>query len=548
MSPIFSKQSSLALAVITLAYVGCLAYILSGGYRILSSDELAYLAIAESYANLDLVRAINGMRPALPSLFAAPFVAFGGIGDITLVRFPGYFFGLVLLWMVFVYAGTLSISPWRRLAIVLPLIPLVVWFSMSLGSDMIAGAFGLAFLLMLSNGRFLSSDRSAIACGLLFGFSLLAKTFLFYLSIVLLVFGFFYHFFFRHGEFARKLIIRRTVIIMLIVGVMGTAWAGILSIKYGYFSLGAAGRHNFYLQNPDWVKKGWYFPHKTTTNVGLLELPHPQAASYIEDGTFIVDQLSPIYAWSPFDSVASFRWFLGTVRWRLDRHLLPQSGAQSPLTLGLIIAAGLLLFSGRHAPHFRANLFSLAALTVAMGAILSVNFKFVYVFGFVLSSLCIVSSYIFQLHDRKILAPLVGPLAVLMLATSFSVLQVKPMLLFRAEASIQGKQPLQHELETRAAALKPHLSGRRLASTTEFAFSDFSRLCFLARCGYLGNPKFDAPWAEQLRELRSFRVEFFAMKPVEGACGKMLPGMETVNRQPISGVCLWRVLPLEPRG
>jgi len=536
------RASAIAVAIIAAAYALGLYAAYGNGYRLLSSDEMAYLAVAEAYADFDLWRAINGIRPNLPSLIAAPLVGIAGVDNLPVVRIAAYVFGFALLGMVFVFSRSLSLSAWRSLAVVLPLIPVVVLHSGWLGSDTLASAFAIAFVLVLSEGRYLRSDLGAAGSGLLFGVGLIAKTFLFYLSIVLLAFSFLYYFIFRTGTYARRDVVKRTVISLSVTFLIGIGWASLLQAKYGEFGFGAAGHHNFYVSNPDWVKKGWYFPHKENTNVGLLELPHPRSASYLEDPTATVTRLAPVYAWSPFDSAEHLRWFVGSIAWRTVHKVLPQDGAQSPLTLAMIFFAFLLLFARPQGFHFDANLFSVAALTISMGAILSVNFKFVYIFGFMLTILCVFSAYLYHLHDRKVLAFMAGPIAVILLAASFSITDLDPLRNFRAAVATAGKAPAQAAIEREAAELAPHLADKRLASVREFSFVNLARICFLARCGYLGNPHYDVPWPAQVAELRAHRIDFFATEPEDGRCGEARPGLELISSQPLGGMCLSRVL------
>ena len=75
MSSFLNRPSFLPIAIITFVYAIGLGYFLSGGTQSFGSDELAYLAVAEAYANLDWMRALNGMRAVLPSILAAPIVA-----------------------------------------------------------------------------------------------------------------------------------------------------------------------------------------------------------------------------------------------------------------------------------------------------------------------------------------------------------------------------------------------------------------------------------------------------------------------------------------
>ena len=482
--------------VLTLAYVAFLGATLWQAYADLSgADELAYIATAENLANGDFPRALNAFKPMLISLLTAPSVKMFGIADLQLVRLPTYASGLAFLITIYLYSASLLRSVPRQLLLTIALVPFVVASVSTVNSEITGAIFALLMVWVMQDGYFARSPRTAVVAGLILGISLLAKTYLYYVALVLLPLATAYSLWQNSPGSDRARILRNAAIALTLVLGIGAVAGGTFAQKYGYFTLGAAGRYNHIFQNPDWVAAGRFHPQDVVPSLGLIDLPHPRAASIFEDQTYITDQMSRALSWSPFESMRNLRWFVGSVAWRTYYRLLPQ-GQEWPLSLAIIVGLFTLLFVRQDPLRQRALLTSATAFSVAIGAALSVNYKAAYLTGFYMSALCLVAAFVFEQADRGALRRVAAYVLVFGLAFSFSVLEIKPLLEEVAATNGQGRSRNQIALEQGAATLSPLISGKRVASDGQAPYTRFTHLCFLARCGYLGIPNGRVPWAE----------------------------------------------------
>ena len=530
------------LSAITLAYAAFLGATLWQAYADLSgADELAYIATAENLANIDFPRALNAFKPMLIALFTAPFVKVFGITDLQMVRLPTYAVGLAFLAAIYLYSASLLRSVPRQLLLTIALVPFVVASVSTVNSEITGAIFALLLVWVLQAGYFVRSTRTAVTAGLILGVSLFAKTYLYYVALVLLPLAAAYSLWQTSPGPDRSRILRNAAIALTVVLAIGAVAGETFAQKYGYFTLGAAGRYNHIFQNPDWVAAARFHPQDVTPSLGLIDLPHPRAASIFEDQTYITDQMSPALSWSPFDSVRNLRWLVGSVAWRTYYRLLPQ-GQEWPLSLAVIIGLFALLFVRQDPLRRRVLATSAAAFTVAVGAALSVNYKPAYLTGFYMSALCLVAAFLFEQADRGTLRRTAAYVLVFGMAFSFSVLEIKPLLDEVAASSGQGRSRNQIALEEGVAALSPLLSGKRVASDGQAPYTRFTHLCFLARCGYLGIPSGRAPWPAQLDELTAHSVDLFLAKATAAGCPPDRPGLRRLRDTPVLDHCVYAVL------
>ncbi len=269
----------------------CFAGLAFGGYyfrHALNADAVAYLRIAEYYANGQWNLAVSGYWGPMISWLMVPFFKFG-VAPLVAARIVMAFSALVFIagcWCVFrVFQLP---GPWKTAGMILASIAAMHWSTVFITPDLLlSGLIAMAAsCLIIAFER--KSVRLTAGAGALWGVAYLAKAVAFPLAVLTIgVFGFRQ---WRRDAANHSQSIRQILAAMLAFAFVAGPWATTLSFKYGKptFSTTAAISHT--LTGPTDVDR--YHPF-------AREFHRPEAGRIT---SWEEPSRMPYRYWSPFEN------------------------------------------------------------------------------------------------------------------------------------------------------------------------------------------------------------------------------------------------------
>lgn len=262
-------------------------------HKFLNNDTLSYINLAERYVAGDWQHAISGFWSPMYTwlLCICKSIGLPVPQSCYVINFLAAALGLYVLCKL---AQRYFTQPLFYIGFSLYALLLMLFYAMSsLTPDLMAAAFCLLFLLLVTDKQFAFNKRTQWLAGLVAAFAYFSKLYNF-VPIHLFMFTWLAYTFYRHGRNHTKqlLPIVRTYGIFIL---LSCAWITTISIHEGQPVVTTAGKFNHNFMSPDY---GGAYP----TNARLIAPPFEKAYSAHTNPAHLLDE----YNWSPFNDSRSF--------------------------------------------------------------------------------------------------------------------------------------------------------------------------------------------------------------------------------------------------
>lgn len=255
----------------------------------LNPDAVSYFGIAKKYANFDFQNAINGIWGPLLSWLLVPFLALN-IQPIIAARFLALVTGSVLIIITSKFVAYFSLSPKAKIAIFASLLPIVLYFALSIITpDLLQTTILLGYLYTITNPKYLKGAKASFQCGILGGLAYLSKAYALPFFII--------HYLIINCLHDQPGIIRRLAIGYFAFAILSLPWIYLISTKYAHPTFTTSFSHNYALEGPN--------NYVINTDI-LMPPPNKTATSVLEDVTYLPNYI-PLQNWSPFESLDNFK-------------------------------------------------------------------------------------------------------------------------------------------------------------------------------------------------------------------------------------------------
>jgi len=333
-----SQFSRYVLTFVLAAYSLIIAF--TQNYERLSADATIYLDLAKKYLNGDLTNAINGYwGPMLAWLFI-PFMFFK-IRPEFAINALNLIVGVVTIYGVWVLSYRFEITEKIRVAVVISLLPIMLFYSLVELIDFLLVCFIVYYLSIIFDNQYSKKVSKGILCGITGSLAYFSKYYAFPFFIV--------HFFIMNAMHyinspagqQRRMVLRNALAGFITFALISGLWVTAISLKYGHFTFSNTGKGNFAPIGPDapqeGLERGVVIFHK-----GLFPPTNETATSAWEDPSYL---WKDVKSWSPLDSPAHFIYFVKNI----IRNIIDTLGifeSYSRLSIALLIAHILLILAG----------------------------------------------------------------------------------------------------------------------------------------------------------------------------------------------------------
>ncbi len=265
----------------------------------INPDGVAYISIAQKYLRGEFAQAINGYWSPLLSWMLVPGIALG-VPPLLAAKIAGLFIGLFILIITWYFSFQFSMLPLVRVTI-LSLLPLLILYFISsvITPDLLLTVLLLLYFLIFFGRNYSQQAWKGALCGFLGALAYLTKAYA--LPFFMIHFTVLHLLRFRQEPESQRGLLRNFVLGMFVFGLLSGTWTLLLSDKYGYFTTGTAGKHNFFSIGP-----AYDAPDKIIFD--LAAPPNDTAININEDPALI--QLS---SWNPLSSRPHFFYFLHNI-------------------------------------------------------------------------------------------------------------------------------------------------------------------------------------------------------------------------------------------
>lgn len=298
------------------------------------TDIVPYLDIAGKYLNGDFINAVNGVWGVLISWLLIPFLAFG-IGPFMSFKVLNLIIGGISLYGFWKLSQKFELKENTRLFLSFLTIPILISFALvHTTPDLLAVCILVYYLNIIFDNKYDLSFWNGVYAGLLGGLGYLAKHYIFYFILIHLLLSHLFHFFYSQNKERRKKLVTNLILSYVIFLMISLPWVGILSNKYGFFTIGTSMNYNHAWMSP--FSKG-----HAPEYLGLQPPPNPTANSMWEDLTYYVDQM-PGNNWGSLSSWPNFKYQVKLILQNLRETFLILN--KFSLVLGpLIVLSGVVL-------------------------------------------------------------------------------------------------------------------------------------------------------------------------------------------------------------
>ncbi len=270
----------------------------------LSADATIYLDLAEKYLSGEFRDATNGYwGPMLTWLFI-PFLYFG-FGKVFAINALSLIVGLFTIVGVWRLSFRFEISETIRIAILLALLPIMLFFSLVQIFDFLLLCFIVYYLNIIFSNDYQNKISSGILCGVMGAMAYFSKSYAFPFFIVHFSIMNVLHFI-RCSSEEKRMVVRNAAAGFIVFAIIAAPWITAISVKYDHFTFSNTGKGNFASIGPEdpdtGLERGVIIFHQ-----GLFAPPNETATSVWEDPSYI---WKDIVSWSPLDSSRHFKHFV----------------------------------------------------------------------------------------------------------------------------------------------------------------------------------------------------------------------------------------------
>jgi hypothetical protein len=476
-------------------------------YERLSADSTIYLDLAKKYLSGDFADAINGYwGPMLAWLFI-PFLYFKAT-PVTAINVLNLIIGLLTILGVWILSYRFEISEKIRGAVILSLLPIMLFFSLVELIDFLLVCFIVYYLGFIFNNEYHNKLSNGVFCGIAGALAYFSKSYAFPFFIVHFLIMNVLHFRRHSTRHEKRKVLRNAIAGFAVFAIISAPWISAISIKYDRLTFSNTGKGNFAPIGPDdpktGLERGVPIFHK-----GLFAPPNNTATSVWEDPSYIWKDVT---SWSPFDSPAHFKYFMTNIIRNVIETLNIYETC-SRLALAIIVAYILLLISGPfNSQMLRGDrLYSFLTVLIFTGGYLPFHLEHRYLWTINILLLLMgghVLNVIFQndFFNKKLRSNIL----IAIFALSFMISPLKSY----AQA---GKNNINKEMYSLSAYLKTHFNIQgNIASNREWekiaihdSWHKTFRLSYWLNSKYYGQTEAVISDDDLERELKKFGIDYY---------------------------------------
>ena len=279
--------------VLTLYSIVGLFFLKYYQYQI-NPDGISYISIAQKYLNGDFANAINGYWPPLISWLLIPFLFFG-LPQLLAVKVLSLIIGIVTITGMRMLSYRFEIAESIRTAVLYSLIPLILFFGLSIATpDFLLACVLVYYLNIIFNPEYPGRVLNGVLCGALGAGAYLAKTYAFPFFIShFLLFNLFHYFRTRTTE-KKKGVLLNVLCGIALFSMISGPWIAIISKKYQEVTIGMTGSLNYNPQHRRGILHGFVKPPYSTA-ISAWEDPAALKVEFsapAQKGKYIKDQVT----------------------------------------------------------------------------------------------------------------------------------------------------------------------------------------------------------------------------------------------------------------
>ncbi len=333
------SKSSVIILIIVLCIYSTLI-VTSHHYDRFSADSTLYLNIAEKYIRGDFSNAINGYWGPMLSWLLAPFL-YAGASPVFAINAINLFTGLFTIAGVWILSFRFEITEKIRSAILISLLPIMMFVSIIEPFDFLLLCFIIFYLGIIFNNKYHTRFSYALLSGLLGACAYFTKSYGLPFFLVHFIFMNILHYIRTDLKEDKTKVVRNAIAGIVIFLIIISPWVYLISSKYGHFTVSNMGKGNFAAHAPGMPLTG-YEVGGPMFHRGFFPPPNASAISAWEDPSFIWQD---IQSWSPLESLSNFKYFVKLVGKNIFECLgIYQSFSRLAVT---ILIAYLLILSKR---------------------------------------------------------------------------------------------------------------------------------------------------------------------------------------------------------
>jgi hypothetical protein len=298
------RTYNLTYTVLTIVLLTYSAFIVTTGhYQRLTGDSTLYLSIAEKYIRGDLENAINGYWGPLLSWLLIPLLYLGS-SHLFAINTLDLIFGLLTVIGVWRLSYKFEISEKIRIIILLPLVPVLLFFSLIEPMDLLLLCVLIFYLNVVFRKDYPDRVSHGMYSGILGACAYFAKPygFPFFISHFILIN--ICHYLGSSLNEQKKNVLRNAVAGFVIFSLLSGVWIALISSKYHHLTFSNMGRGVFASLGPESVhttlEKG-----DPVFSEGFFEPPNETAFVIYEDPSYARKK-----TWSPLGSPALLKHFI----------------------------------------------------------------------------------------------------------------------------------------------------------------------------------------------------------------------------------------------
>lgn len=327
-----------SLIIVLIAYSALIAF--TQNYERLSADSTIYLDLAKKYLSGDFANAVNGYwGPMLAWLFI-PFLYFK-ITPVTSMNTLNLIIGLLTILGVWILSYRFELSEKIRGAVILSLLPLMLFFSLVELIDFLLVCFIIYYLGIIFSNEYQNKLSRGIFCGIFGALAYFSKSYAFPFFLVHFLIMNVLHFIRSSARHEKRNVLRNAIAGFVVFVLISAPWITAISMKYDRLTFSNTGKGNFAPIGPDdpktGLERGVIIFHK-----GLFPPTNETATSVWEDPSYIWKDIT---SWSPLDSTLHFKYFIKNIL-RNIVETLNIFETSSRLSIAIFVAYVLLLIAG----------------------------------------------------------------------------------------------------------------------------------------------------------------------------------------------------------
>ncbi|MDO8281287.1 MAG: hypothetical protein Q7U10_01465 [Thermodesulfovibrionia bacterium] len=251
--------------------------------------------MALEYSRGHFHNAVNGFFPPLISWLMVPFIKLG-MTPVFAFRALNLVTGLFILIGAKALSYKFNIADGIRNALLLALVPILLYYSTYLFPDMLALCFLVYYTVIIFDNKYPDRVKNGLLCGVLGSLAYFSKNYAFPFFVA--------HFLMLNALFflrcktaiEKKNVFRNAVVGLVVFFMVSGVWVYLISSKYGSFTFGTAGDYMSKLLGPE-VRADYQFEDTQEDDpvywAGLLKPSYETALSAWDDPSFMLNKFYP---------------------------------------------------------------------------------------------------------------------------------------------------------------------------------------------------------------------------------------------------------------